>query len=113
MTKTDIELAKLKGRVDTTDVELRNVLSYVKSVDDKVTNIRDNHLHEIKAEVNDLKVAIKGLVVSMKGVKDGHTVAMKTVGDRIGRVETKVWFMVSTGILTLIGIVVNTYLTLK
>ena len=61
----------------------------------KIDTIRDNHLSHIQQDITDLRVAVSDNARDIKWL-------------------TKIqWFSVTTGVATLIGIVVNTYLTLK
>jgi len=100
MTNSDILKARLESHVIQNDKDMANIIGSMKNIARDVEKIKDNHLSHIQKDMSEM-------IISITKNTDG----IKRLDDRADRSEKLQWYMLVTGITTLLGIVVNTYLT--
>jgi len=95
MSDLDILKTRFDSHCTEHNREMASISGTIKAIQKEVGLIKDNHLAHLKLDIQDLKVS------------------QAIHGTKIDNMQKVQWFLVTTGALTLIGIVVNTYLTLR
>ena len=72
------------------------------NLENSIKNIRENHLVHLKNDIESLTIS-----------EAVNVTEHKNIIERISGIDTRQWWAVALVIATLLGVVVNTYLTLK